>query len=126
MRAACRSYDQVGRYGGEEFLVIASDCDLEAAAILAERIRHNIAERPIDMGNGEQHYITISLGVAVATSNVRVDTLLALADNALYAAKHNGRNRCEFADNPVLQEEYGEAEKRGASYLSPRAGQPAH
>jgi diguanylate cyclase (GGDEF)-like protein len=101
VRSACRSYDQVGRYGGEEFLVIASACEAVEAAKLAERIRQSVAERPIDLGSAEALPCALSLGIAVAGPSSRVEDLLSAADQALYQAKRNGRNRWEMATLPA-------------------------
>ena len=89
-----RSYDVVGRYGGEEFLIIAPGCDLELAQRLAERIRAAISEQPVDLGH-ESTTITLSLGVTLGTEKSDPEFLVALADSAMYQAKRNGRNRVE-------------------------------
>ena len=90
-----RSYDVVGRYGGEEFLIIAPGCDLELAQKLAERIRTAISEQPVDFGE-ESATITLSLGVTLGTAESDPEFLVALADTAMYQAKRNGRNRIEI------------------------------
>jgi diguanylate cyclase (GGDEF)-like protein len=97
MRAAVRPYDVVGRYGGEEFLMIVPSSDARGTMGLAERIRKSVEERPVQTDAGEIH-MTISLGVAVADPVVPVDAqaLLQVADDALYRAKDRGRNRCEL------------------------------
>jgi diguanylate cyclase (GGDEF)-like protein len=89
-----RSYDVVGRYGGEEFLIIAPGCDLELAQKLAERIRVAVGEQPIDLGD-ENTTITLSLGVTLGTAESDPEFLVALADTAMYQAKRKGRNRVE-------------------------------
>ena len=90
-----RSYDVVGRYGGEEFLIIAPGCDLELAQKLAERIRTAVGEQPIDLGD-EAATITLSLGVTLGTAESDPEFLVALADTAMYQAKRKGRNRVEI------------------------------
>jgi diguanylate cyclase (GGDEF)-like protein len=90
-----RSYDVVGRYGGEEFLIIAPGCDLELAQKLAERIRCAVSEQPVDLGD-ESTTITLSLGVTLGTVESDPEFLVALADTAMYQAKRNGRNRVEI------------------------------
>jgi diguanylate cyclase (GGDEF)-like protein len=93
--ASClRSYDVVGRYGGEEFLIIAPGCDLELAQKLAERIRVAVGEQLVDLGD-ESATITLSLGVTLGTAESDPEFLVALADTAMYQAKRNGRNRVE-------------------------------
>ncbi len=97
IRFAVRSYEHVGRYGGEEFLVIAPSCDMENGAMLAERIREAVDCKPVDLDNGRTWRTTLSLGVALAQPGMAVDQLLGAADNAMYTAKHNGRNRFAVA-----------------------------
>jgi len=89
-----RSYDVVGRYGGEEFLIIAPGCDIELAQKLAERIRVAIGEQPVDLGETSTT-ITLSLGVTLGTPESDPEFLVTLADTAMYQAKRNGRNRVE-------------------------------
>jgi two-component system, cell cycle response regulator len=94
IRAAVRTYDSVGRYGGEEFLVIAPGIEEPAAHELAERIRRQIEAGPI-VTTGEAVPVTLSLGVVVRSSHSRasLESVLAAADQALYEAKRGGRNR---------------------------------
>jgi len=93
--ATLRSYDSVGRYGGEEFLIIAPGCDLPLAQKLAERIRSAISNEPVDLGN-ESANVTLSLGVILGTAESDPEFLVAQADTAMYQAKRNGRNRVEL------------------------------
>jgi diguanylate cyclase (GGDEF)-like protein len=93
--ATLRSYDSVGRYGGEEFLIIAPGCDLALAQKLAERIRSAISDEPVDLGN-ESAKVTVSLGVILGTAESDPEFLVAQADTAMYQAKRNGRNRVEL------------------------------
>lgn len=88
--ATLRRDDTFGRWGGEEFLVIAPESDEVAACALAEKLRAAMASRPFD-GVGA---VTISIGVAQWQANESLDELCARADRALYAAKTSGRNRC--------------------------------
>jgi diguanylate cyclase (GGDEF)-like protein len=92
--SALRIYDVIGRYGGEEFLIIAPGCDLDLAQKLAERIRIVVSETPVDIGD-ETASITMSLGVTLGTSDSDPEFLVALADTAMYQAKRKGRNRVE-------------------------------
>jgi two-component system, cell cycle response regulator len=97
---ALRSYDSVGRYGGEEFLVVVPGCDSLNLVVAAERLRHRIADQPIDTTAGPVP-VTISLGAAAAqvteSGLISREALLRDADEALYAAKSRGRNRVESA-----------------------------
>jgi diguanylate cyclase (GGDEF)-like protein len=92
-----REYDGVGRYGGEEFLLVIPGCDLETTARRANQIRESIAARLIAIATGTTT-VTLSMGVTVAESSANVEQLIRRADSALYEAKHKGRNRVERAD----------------------------
>jgi diguanylate cyclase (GGDEF)-like protein len=93
LRNAVRGSDIVGRYGGEEFAIFLSGSDGKAARKLAERLRVKIEEMPFYVGDHEIK-MTISLGVSASDeNNPNLETLVARADQALYVAKHKGRNR---------------------------------
>lgn len=102
MAACARPYDTVGRYGGEEFLVVVASADGVGALALAERIRREIAAVPITTDAGLVR-ITASCGVAVSKADKPLDSqaLLHSADEALYSAKQQGRNRVVLAAPPV-------------------------
>jgi len=87
-----RTYDSVGRYGGEEFLLVLPDTDADIALALAERLRHFVEEEPTATDDREV-WASISIGVATPHSDETAEQLLQNADNALYAAKRSGRNR---------------------------------
>jgi two-component system, cell cycle response regulator len=101
MKECVRPYDTLGRYGGEEFLIIASDVDAAGAMALAERIRNLVQAKPVVTQAGEVR-VTVSLGAAISSGPRSADPqmLLRLADQALYRAKDNGRNRSELAAMP--------------------------
>jgi diguanylate cyclase (GGDEF)-like protein len=92
--AMVRPYDSVGRYGGEEFLIIAPECDLGETWELAERVRTHVARCSI-MAGGASVQVTLSLGVATGESAADLEKVLSSADAALYRAKAAGRNRVE-------------------------------
>ena len=94
MSASLRVYDSVGRYGGEEFLVVAPGCGVTDGVDLAERLRKCICGGPID-ASGDTISVTMSFGVAATCDMKQVNELLRVADEALYAAKKAGRNRVE-------------------------------
>lgn len=97
MRALLRPYDRIGRYGGEEFLVVLPASDVEQAAGVAERIRAAVAAGPVRTPT-TQLPVSASLGVAEARGEqVDMQALIASADAALYRAKQGGRNRVECA-----------------------------
>lgn len=89
-----RVHDVLGRYGGEEFCVIAPDTDARGALTLAESLRETIASTPLSTERGEIS-VSISIGVACCTCSAEreLKEVLAEADDALYAAKQAGRNR---------------------------------
>jgi two-component system, chemotaxis family, response regulator WspR len=92
-----RAYDHVGRYGGEEFMVVLPRCNREHAATIAERLRNSIASEPIQAGDVALN-VTSSFGVAVSTgAQAEVHDIISAADKALYVAKTSGRNRVQFA-----------------------------
>jgi two-component system, cell cycle response regulator len=100
LASGLRSYDSVGRYGGEEFLIVVPGCDALNLVVTAERLRRRIADQPVDTSAGPVS-VTISLGLATAQLNelglLDREALLHDADQALYAAKARGRNRVETA-----------------------------
>ena len=104
MTKAVRGYDLVGRYGGEEFLIVAPQCDLRRGFELAERIRLRIAATPVVIGQNTLA-VTASLGITLSdpTGNNEASTLINLADRALYRAKAKGRDRVEWqsADSEI-------------------------
>ncbi|MGC9327742.1 MAG: GGDEF domain-containing response regulator [Candidatus Hinthialibacter sp.] len=97
-----RRYDAVGRYGGEEFLVIVPHCDHLQAKQLAERIRLRVSSEPFCVEK-KKLYVTISIGVSTCLcgNGSTPNQLIQQADQALYAAKNSGRNRVELSSAVV-------------------------
>lgn len=99
LNAGHHSDDLIARYGGEEFAVILTDCEQEPAMRLAERLREAVAALEIPHRNSDSaaKVVTISIGLYVMQGGQQGDrqTLIGKADQALYAAKTNGRNRVE-------------------------------
>jgi diguanylate cyclase (GGDEF)-like protein len=88
-----RASDVVGRFGGEEFVMLLPETDLAQAMIVAERLRERMAAHILHV-HKVQFKLTISVGVAQATVSMSgIDVLLRAADQALYQAKNSGRNR---------------------------------
>jgi two-component system, cell cycle response regulator len=99
LRSKLRAYDGVGRYGGEEFLMILNDCDLMAALIKADDLRVCVGGNPIVSSRASRN-ITVSMGIAVSTDHPDdVSALLNQADRGLYVAKRNGRDRVEHVND---------------------------
>jgi len=96
LQSDLRDYDLVGRYGGEEFLLILPNCPLITGIRRADEIRCLVSERPIVAASASIP-VTVSMGVTVTDVNrtVTIESLLQQADIALYRAKNNGRNRVE-------------------------------
>ncbi len=93
LETCVRSYDFVGRFGGDEFAVVAPHCDSQGAVHIAERIRAGFSDEPLATACG-LFPVTLSLGVAVGeVEKLTPDTLIHRADQALYQAKSAGRNR---------------------------------
>jgi two-component system cell cycle response regulator len=91
-----RAYDSIGRYGGEEFLIVVPGSDEKELCELAERIRAAIACVPVDAGQKKIH-MTLSIGAAVARADENSAAgVIEAADRALYKAKKAGRNRIKF------------------------------
>lgn len=92
-----RPYDHVGRWGGEEFLVVLPNTDLAESHTVAERIRMSIADALLSLPDGQTLMLNASLGVSSAVidhgGSVMLDKLVHQADEALYRAKGSGRNR---------------------------------
>ena len=91
LRASLRAFDVIGRYGGEEFIVLAPGCATSDAEALAERFRASICAPAFDVPAGPIH-VTMSLGVAATSDMNESARLLSAADEALYRAKDRGRN----------------------------------
>lgn len=100
MQTAVRSYDSIGRYGGEEFIVVLPDSEVLSGAEQAERLRKGVGAKPVET-SGAAIPVTLSLGVAIMSQD-QVDgyqSLLRIADAALYRAKESGRNRTCMGEN---------------------------
>jgi two-component system cell cycle response regulator len=94
VRKAIRGIDLACRYGGEEFVVVMPETDLAAATAVAERLRLRIASEPFPIQHGAQGIdVTISIGIAALGGNDDAASVIKRADQALYRAKRNGRNR---------------------------------
>jgi diguanylate cyclase (GGDEF)-like protein len=96
LRETARDIDRLGRYGGEEFMALLPETCIDEAAVFVERVRREVARRThFDIGGADPLRMTISAGVASYPHGAisSVETLVRLADEALYAAKAAGRDR---------------------------------
>ncbi|GAA3852011.1 PleD family two-component system response regulator [[Pseudomonas] carboxydohydrogena] len=100
IRKSIRGIDLAARYGGEEFVIVMPETDLHVAGIIAERLRRSIANEPFSIEKGTKRIeVTISVGISMLEKkNEPVADVLKRADQALYRAKHDGRNRVVVAD----------------------------
>ena len=96
LQRSVRTEDRVARWGGEEFLLLVQDVTDAGAMQVAEKIRRVVAQTPFVTTAGELD-IAISVGLAIHHEAIPADELIAQADQALYQAKQNGRNRVELA-----------------------------
>ena len=120
LKQAVRLYDAIGRYGGEEFLIVLPGCDVTATAHQAERMRTSILAEGVNLGPRTLG-LTISLGVASSGPGQEIDgeSLVHAADTALYRAKHAGRNRVEVAQS-LAAVGAGRDDLADASWCGPR------
>jgi two-component system, cell cycle response regulator len=93
LRSSMRDYDQVGRYGGEEFLVVMPNCDLAQATQQAERLRSRLCDKTMIV-DGVELAVSASFGVTISDGTERAPAVFVrVADEALYRSKAGGRNR---------------------------------
>lgn len=96
LKKELRSTDLIGRYGGDEFVILLVETELNEAIGIAERTRQRIAERTVGTDRGPMN-ITVSIGIAdVSEKNPDLAAIFKLADDALYLAKKKGKNRVEI------------------------------
>ena len=98
LRTSLRTEDLLGRWGGEEFLLLLPHTGADAARVLCERLLHDVSDSPVDAGGTALH-ISVSIGGAAAEAPGEHD-LLALADAQLYVAKDAGRHRARVLRSP--------------------------
>jgi len=94
LKSSLRKADIVGRYGGDEFMIILPETSLDGAKLLAEKIRSAVSDIVLELPGNKRLNLSLSLGVANCCSPIEnIDTLVNLADAALYVSKHGGRNK---------------------------------
>ena len=106
LKSHLRETDFIGRFGGEEFLIVLPETQLEGARAFAEKVRQHLEGLTIPLDEGATIRVTLSIGVAsrdelAVQGRARARALIAAADEALYAAKNRGRNRVETAPAPA-------------------------
>lgn len=94
-RKVLRPTDLLARYGGEEFAILLPHTGMETARAIAERLRNAVSAEPI-IAQNQSINVTVSIGIALATSDSNLDSLIEQADHQLYAAKLGGRNRISY------------------------------
>lgn len=106
MRNCLRSYDVIGRYGGEEFLMVLPNSEASQAIRLAERVRNAISQESFQFRNFDLT-VTVSQGITTWTEPypIPIERLIQVADGALYLVKNSGRNGVEYADFDIHAEE---------------------
>jgi len=95
LKKECRTVDVVGRFGGEEFMAILSETDTKGGGIFAEKVRKHV-EKSRFMYKGKRIGVTVSSGVAERAKHISLQATINSADEYLYVAKTNGRNRVEY------------------------------
>jgi diguanylate cyclase (GGDEF)-like protein len=113
LRSTVREGDHIGRYGGEEFLIILPDSDIQSVALTADRIRQGVEKQHISAGSMKIS-VTISIGVSQYPDDGKnVEAIVRIADDALYQAKSDGRNRVT-----ILKKRKGEPIPEGYNHSS--------
>jgi len=97
LKDSSRDYDQIARWGGEEFVIITKESQPDNLLAYAEKLRTNISSTAIQIENrSDPIYVTVSIGFTIASRSENFETAFERADAALYRAKQNGRNRCVY------------------------------
>ena len=114
LRSSLRVYDGIGRYGGEEFLLVLPGCTLASTLQRAEELREFVCSKPVMLNGPVEKVITISMGIALSSGSGEkdIERLLNHADLGLYQAKRKGRNRVEHVQESAPATPL--AKKRGA------------
>ncbi len=124
LRGCLRGQDVVGRYGGEEFLIVLPETDREGARLVGERIRRSIRAHAFEGLGGRR--VTVSLGAAVRTADgggaACIEALVAQADKALYQAKASGRDRTVLYEAAPPEAEHDQPSVETADAVPGKAG----
>ena len=102
-RKSLREDDVVARFGGEEFVIYLNNTDTESALRVAERLRHNIEQADLVIDGDQIIPFTVSIGVVSSEKTASLEVLLRQVDDAMYLAKHLGRNRVALYDEQMIR-----------------------
>ncbi|MFV8798687.1 GGDEF domain-containing protein [Yersinia sp. LJYL362] len=97
LRSTIRDEDFVGRYGGEEFIIITHSHDPQAIKVVAERIRQRVESLDVELPDGRKVKVTISIGASLYLPGMSMLKALKMTDEALYQAKNQGRNQVVYS-----------------------------
>lgn len=100
---ALRDVDIVARYGGEEFVIFLAGVNAQKGKTVADRLRETISEIIVHSDEGDEVRFTVSIGISSYEVSDNIDTLIKTADEALYKAKENGRNRVEIFNKEDME-----------------------
>lgn len=118
-RNSLRENDVVARFGGEEFVVYLNNTDSESALKVAERLRQTIEDASIKNDADEIIQFTVSIGVVSSEKTASLEVLLRQVDDAMYLAKHRGRNQVAFYDEQEIKHLLGKKGKNAEQNLHP-------
>jgi diguanylate cyclase (GGDEF)-like protein len=128
VQLALRPYDVLGRYGGEEFIVLLPGCELDDGAVVAERLRERLASTPY-LPDSSKLNVSASFGLVCSSlGHTTLEAMIDAADKALYKAKANGRNRLERAQRATNSGAAAPMSMRSGALapMSLRSGASAH
>jgi len=108
MTSVLRPYDSIGRYGGEEFIIVFPKCDVAQAFAIADRVRRAVSIQPVRT-HWDAVTVTASIGIAEARPLMDSDSVIREADNALFRAKQGGRNRVELPNDQSITQQPDQA-----------------
>ena len=108
---AVRDFDLIGRYSGEEVVLVLPDTDFKGAMVVAERLRARVKQQPIKLADGREFNITVTVGLAALnTESETLEDIVVAADQALHTAKQHGIDRIEvYSELLSRNEEQGDA-----------------
>ena len=118
-RNSLRDDDIVARFGGEEFVIFLNDTDLRSATRVAERLRQNIESAAIKDDEDNIIKVTVSIGVVSSEKANSLEVLLRQVDDAMYLAKHNGRNQVAVYDEQQVKSYQSKKSKSAKRNIHP-------